>query len=276
VETGQDLPPRPGDIQALRTFPNLGPFIQRQNIANSIYHSLQLRAERRWSNGFLMQTSFVWSKSLDDSDSIIQGLFDSVGAQDETNLRAERGPSFFNVPRRFTVNFAYDLPVGRGHHWMTASAMTPLVSGWTVSGTGLLQDGTPENSFYFAFDPANTDTPNRPNLVPGQSISLPAGQRTPQEWFNTAAFSDPAPYTFGNAGRDLLPTPSNKVFSLAVNRAFHLGEKRSLNFRGEFFNVFNHPDFGIPINNKDFGPAFGQIATVGDPRQVQFSLKLAF
>src|ERR1019366_7779082 len=114
--------------------------------------------------------------------------------------------------------------VGRGHHWMTASAMTPLVSGWTVSGTGLLQDGTPENSFYFFSDPANTDTPNRPNLVAGQSISLPAGQRTLAQWFNTAAFSDPAPYTFGNAGRDLLPPPSNKVFSLAVNRVFSLGE----------------------------------------------------
>jgi outer membrane receptor protein involved in Fe transport len=276
VEIGQDLPPRPGDIQELRTFPDLGPFIQRQNIANSIYHSLQLRAERRWSSGFSMQTSFVWSKSLDDADSIIQGLFDSVGAQNEANLRLERGPSFFNVPRRFTANFAYDLPFGRGHRLVAASPMTALVSGWTVSGTGLMQDGTPENSFYFFSDPANTDTPNRPNIVPGQSISLPAGQRTLAEWFNTAAFSTPAPYTFGDAGRDLLPTPSAKVFSFAVTRSFSLGEKRSLKFRGEFFNAFNHPNLGIPGNNPDFGPAFGAIETVGDPRQVQLSLRLSF
>ncbi len=276
VEIGQDLAPRPGDIQSLRTFPSLGPLIQYQDIANSIYHSLQLRAERRWSSGFSMQASFVWSKSLDDADGIVQGLFDSVGAQNEGNLRLERGPSFFNVPRRFVMNFAYDLPLGRGRRWMKATAVTPLVSGWTVSGTGLMQDGTPENSFYFTFDPANTDTPNRPNIVPGQAISLPPGQRSLAQWFNTAAFSDPAPFTYGNAGRDLLPTPSNKVYSFAVTRGFALNEKVSLNFRAEFFNLFNHPDLGIPGNNKDFGPAFGAIETVGPPRQVQLSLRLGF
>jgi hypothetical protein len=150
-----------------------------------------------------------------------------------------------------------------------------VVSGWTVSATGLMQSGTPENSFYYFFDPANSDTPNRPNIVPGQSISLPPGQRTLQEWFNAAAFSAPAAYTFGDAGRDLLPTPSNKVFSAAVNRRFPLGERLSLNVRGEFFNVFNHPDFGIPLNNPDFS-IFGQVLSVGNPRQVQVSLKLAF
>jgi hypothetical protein len=272
VETGENLAPRAGDIQSLRTFPQLGPFIQRKDIANSIYHALQLRADHRFSRGLEMQASFTWSKSIDDADSVIPGLFDSVGAQDERNLRAERGLSFNDVRRRFTANVAYDLPFGHNGH----SLVSALTGGWTVSGTALLQDGTRENGFFFFFDPANTDTPNRPNIVPGQSIELPASQRTPEHWFNTAAFSDPAPLTFGNAARDLIPTPGVEIFNLAVNRKFTVTERIALNFRTEFFNAFNHPNFGIPINNKDFGPAFGRIAVTGDPRLVQLSLKLAF
>jgi outer membrane receptor protein involved in Fe transport len=272
VETGEDLPPRAGDIQSLRTFPQLGPFIQRKNIANSSYNALQLRVDHRFAHGLEMQASYTWSKSIDDADSVIPGLFDSVGAQDERNLRAERGLSFSDVPRRFAANFAYDLPFGRGHHTLVSA----LAGGWTVSGTITLQDGTRENAFYFFADPANTDTPNRPNIVPGQSIELPKSQQTPGHFFNTAAFSMPAPYTFGNAGRDLLPTPGVEILNLAVNRKFAINERTALNFRTEFFNAFNHPNFGIPINNPDFGPAFGQIAVTGDPRLVQLSLRLAF
>lgn len=266
VETGENLGPRPGDIQSLRTFPQLGPFIQRKDIANSSYNALQLRLEHRFSRGLELQASYTWSKSIDDADGVIPGLFDSVGAQDERNLRAERGLSFSDVPRRFATNFSYDLPLGRSF----------VARGWSVSGTITLQDGTRENAFYFFADPANTDTPNRPNIVAGQSAGLPKSQQTPGHFFNTAAFSMPAPYTFGNAGRDLLPTPGVEIVNLAVNRRFTITEHSALNLRAEFFNAFNHPNFGIPINNPDFGPAFGVIAVTGDPRLVQLSLRLAF
>ena len=105
VETGQDLGPRPGDLQSLRTFPELGPIIQRQHIANSSYQSLQIKVDKRFSSRLMFLASFVWSKSIDDADSPIPGLLESFGAQDERNLRLERGLSFFNVGRRLSSGF---------------------------------------------------------------------------------------------------------------------------------------------------------------------------
>ncbi len=270
VETGEDLAPRPGDLQSLRTFPDLGPIIQVQHIANSSYNSLQLKASKRLSRGLSFLASFVWSKSIDDSDLPIVGLFDAAGAQDERNLRLERGLSFFNVAKRFSAGYTYNIPAFGGGQART------LLRNWQTSGIITMQDGTPENAFYFSQDFANSGTPNRPNLVPGQSIALPGGQRTPTEWFNTAAFSQPAPYTFGNAGRNILPTPGDVVFDLSLARHFRIREAQTLEFRAEFFNAFNHPDFGIPGDNPDFGPFFGKILATGDPRRIQFALRYDF
>lgn len=276
VETGENLSPRDGDIQSLRTFPSLGKIVQVQHISNSIYHSLQLRAERRMARGLRLQASFTWAKAIDDADSILPGLFDSVGAQDERNLRLERGLSFFDVRRRIAFNFVWDLPFGHARRFLASSPVCRLVSGWTVSGTGLLQDGTPLNPVYFGFQPANSDTFNRPNVVPGQNIALPRGERTPEHFFNTAAFSDPAPLTFGNAGRNIIPGPGNNVFNFAIQRSFSLRESRRLDFRAELFNAFNHPNFGIPGPYADFGPFFGKVFSVGDPRRIQLGVRFNF
>ena len=109
-----------------------------------------------------------------------------------------------------------------------------------------MQDGTPLDPLYISADTSNAGTFTRPNIVPGQSISLPASQRTPEHWFNTNAFSAPAPYTFGNAGRDIIPGPGNQVIDLALHKRFSIAEKRNLEFRGEGFNVFNHPNSATP------------------------------
>jgi hypothetical protein len=268
VETGADLPPRPGDLQSLRTWPSLGEIIQRQHIANSSYNSLQVKAEKRLTGHVSLLASFVWSKSIDDADSVIVGSYDSVGAQDERNLRLERGLSFFNAGRRISGGYVADLP--------TVRTFGPALRNWQLSGIVTLQDGTPLNPIYYAFDPANTGTPNRPNLVPGQSIALPRSRRTDAEFFNTAAFSTPAPYTFGNAGRDILPGPGNNIFDVALHRRFSIRDRGALEFRAESFNVFNHPNWGIPGPYPDFGPYFGKILAVGDPRRIQFAVRYDF
>ncbi len=259
VELGRNLAPRPGDLQSLRSFPSLGPILQRQHIASSSYHSLQLRVERRFSKTLQFQGSYTWAKSLDDADHAIMGLYDSVGAQDERNLRLERGQSFFDVRNRLAFNVQYDLPF----HWQ-------------FTGIALLQSGMPSNAFYFFTDFANTGTPNRPNMAPGQEIPLSRDQRNPTRFFNTGAFTDPAPYTFGNGGRNTLPGPGVASFDLALHRTFSLPERGTVEFRAEFFNAFNHPNLGIPGNNKDFGPFFGKIFVAGEPRRIQFALKLGF
>ena len=268
VETGENLGPRPGDLQALRTFPDLGPIVQRQHIANSSYNSLQVKVEKSLSTRLSVLGSFVWSKSLDDADTIIPGLFDSVGAQDERNLRLERALSFSNPGRRITGGYVYSLPA--------VKAAGPLLRNWSLSGTVTLQDGTPLNPFYFTLDFANSGTPNRPNIVPGQALALPRSVRDANHFFNTAAFTAPAPYTFGNAGRDTIPGPGNNIFDFALQRRFRVHEGQTIQFRAESFNTFNHPNWGIPGNNPDFGPFFGKIFTSGDPRRMQFALRYDF
>jgi hypothetical protein len=268
VVTGENLPPRDGDLQSLRPFPGLGMIIQRQHIANSIYHSLQVKADKRFSRHLGFLASFVWSKSIDDADSVVPGLFESFGAQDERNLRLERGLSFFNVGRRVSAGVVYELP--------RAQDRLRILRNWQASAILTLQDGTPVNPVYFAFDPANSGTPNRPDIVPGQSITLPRSQRTADRFFNTDAFRAPAEFHFGNAGRNIIQGPGNNVLDIALDRRFVLSERQSLQFRVEAFNVFNHPNWGIPGPYPDFGPFFGKIFSTGEPRRMQFALRYRF
>ena len=265
---GENLAPRPGDLQSLLEFPSLGPLVERKNIANSIYHSLQIKVEKRLTSRFAVLGSFVWSKSIDDADSPIVGSYDSFGAEDERNLRNERGLSFANVPRRLAVNAIYNLP--------GTTLLKPVFSNWQLGTVLTFQDGTPLNPAYYFSDFANTGTPNRPNVVPGQSVSLPASQRSVAQYFNINAFSDPAPYTLGDAGRDIIAGPGNEVVDLSIQRKFPLSDRMNLNFRGEFYNSFNHPNFGIPLPYPDFTGLFGRIFGVGDPRRIQFALRLEF
>ena len=108
------------------------------------------------------------------------------------------------------------------------------------------------------------------------SINIPRSQRTAQHFFNTAAFTPPAPYTFGDAPRDSLMGPGNNIFDVGLERTFPVREGQTIRFRAESFNVFNHPNWGIALNNPDFGPFFGKIATSGDPRRMQFALRYDF
>jgi hypothetical protein len=264
----EPLSPRPGDLQQLRPYPELGEIIHREHLSNSIYHSLQLKAEKRMSSRFSLLASFVWSKSIDDSDSIIPAGYGSVGAQDERNLRLERALSFFDIRRRVSAGFVWSLP--------GASYSRRLLANWRLSGVVTLQDGTPVNPAYFAFDGANTGTPNRPDVVPGEKISLPRSERTADRFFNTDAFRTPDPHTLGNAGRNIIPGPGNNLFDLALNRKFFLRETHSVQVRAEFFNAFNHPNWGIPGTYPDFGPFFGKIFSAGEPRRMQIALRYDF
>ena len=265
---GENLPPRPGDLQSLLEFPTLGPITQREDMANSIYHSLQIKVEKRLSSRLTILSSFAWAKSIDDSDSVIPGSYDTAGAQDERNLRLERGLSFYNVGRRLAASAVYALPGSRALH--------SAFNNWQLSAVVTLMDGTPLNPIYYASDFANSGTLNRPNVVPGQPITLPRSQRTATQFFNTAAFSDPAPYTFGDAGRNIIPGPGNNIFDLALQKRIPLAESKAIALRAEYFNAFNHPNWGIPITFPDFGPLFGTIAGTGDPRRGQFAVRFEF
>lgn len=268
TETGENLDPRPGDLQALRTFPGLGTIFQFQHIAGSSYNSLQLKAEKRFRKSLTFLASYAWSKSIDDASNLVPSLFDSGGAQDERNLRLERGLSSFDVGRRVSAAFVYSLP--------GTDKFGVLLRGWQLSGILTLQDGTPLDPLYVSIDSANAGTFTRPNIVPGQPVRLPSSQRTPDRWFNTAAFTAPPPFQFGNAGRDIIPGPGNEVIDLALHKRFAISDRIGLEFRAESFNTFNHPNLGFPDPYPDQGPFFGKILISGQPRRVQFATRIEF
>jgi hypothetical protein len=266
IETGADLAPRPGAYQSLVAFPELGTIFQREHLANSIYHSLQIKGEKRLSKGLAFLTSFVWAKSIDNADDLIMGQYESWGAQDERNLHLERGLSFFDVRYRFSSGFVYAIP--------SAPVARAALKNWHLSGNVTLQTGTPLNPVYFATDYANSGTPNRPNIVLGQGL-LNANP-TADHFYNPAAISAPAPYTFGDAGRDILPGPGNEVVDLALQRRFYVTEHQTIQLRGEAFNSLNHPNIGIPGPYPDFGPFYGKAFSAGNPRRFQFALRYDF
>jgi hypothetical protein len=137
----------------------------------------------------------------------------------------------------------------------------------------------PENPFYFALDFANSGTPNRPNIVPGQSVLLPRDQRSADHFFNTDVFTAPAPFTFGDAGRDTIPGPGNNIFDFALERQFRVPASHSTRFRvprRDFQRLPTIPTGAFRGPNPDFGPFFGKIFTSGEPRRMQFALRYDF
>lgn len=248
--------------------------------ANSIYHGLQTRYQQRLSQGLSMIGSYTWAKSIDNASGIFASAGDPNYPQDSNNLRAERGRSNFDVPHRFSLAFSYELPFGKGKRWLANDGLaTAILGGWQTDGIVTLQSGRPFTvALLPEFDNSNTGRGNlgfgandRPNLVGNASLSNP----TPERWFNPAAFAIPAYGSFGNSGRNILDGPGfqNVNFSLRKNAA--LGESATLQLRAEIFNLFNHPNFGLPDNFVG-SPSFGSIRSAESQRRIQFGVKLLF
>jgi hypothetical protein len=306
--------------------------------ANSNYNSLQLRSEKRTSRGLSLLLAYTYSKSYDDISSVFGGSAGSGLPQDSRNLAADRGPSDFNALHRFSGGFVYDLPLRRlwahGPGWSAR-----LLDHWQAGGIVTAQTGQPF-TVVLAGAPASSaaafGNPARPDLVgspfvagpaaanpdihcqylagqpipgttPTQMGIAPARVYTPSAWFNPCAFAEPSaglyPGTveFGNERRNVLTGPGFTNIDFGLSKSIALGaENHRLQFRGDFFNLLNHPNFDIPAHvlecqtssqscvvssgsgSQFYGGAnFGQVLSAnsyGDkpPRQIQLSLRYIF
>jgi carboxypeptidase family protein/TonB-dependent receptor-like protein len=230
-----------------------------KSTGNSIYHALQVKAERRLVTGLTFLTAYTWSKAITGPADIggqVGGGFFIGGVQDLYNLAAERSLSGFDLTHRFVQTVIYDVPFFRN----TKGAARFLLDGWQASTILTLQSGFPA-AINDNADTTGVGRASRPDMVAGQSGNLPESERTWQRWFNTSAFVR-APFgRFGNSPRTgaiRLPGFFNTDFS--VNKRFSLGETRSFEFRAEIFNLFNHfnPDpQTVDLNLQS--PTFGSI-----------------
>jgi hypothetical protein len=271
-------------IQLLRPYPQFTGVsgVTGPPTANSIYHALQLQFTKRYSHGLSMSAHYTLSKMLDD-DSLTGGLgwlgYDAGGIQSYGNLKLERAVSVYDRTHRAVVDFAYELPFGRGKKF--GGGMPAWVDwiggGWQANGILSLQSGAP-------LVPALTggvlpDARQRPNLLrdPGRPGSITENLNG---YLDPAAFSRPEPYTLGTAPRTIsslrAPGSRNLDASLFKNLYFTESRRLYLQLRGEAFNITNTPIFAAPDMNfgsSSFGVISGQ---ANSPRQLQVAMKLYF
>ncbi len=262
----------PGNLQALRPFPQYANVRVLANDGNSIYHAVQGKLEHRWQNGFLVSAAYTFSKLIDDVDAPSRA--GGVPVQNIYNFAAERGIGGYDIPQRFVVNYVYELPVGRGGKY---AAHVPMVSyiigGWQLAGLTEAQIGLPL-SITQANNAGGFTQVQRPNQIAPAALS--GSQQTLAHWFNTDAFTVAPPYTLGNAPRFPLHGPGLNNTDLSFMRNFPIRERVKLQFAGQLFDTFNHPQFNNPgtqIGSK----TYGQItSTVGSARVVEFMLRIFF
>lgn len=259
--------PQPGAVQPNRQYqPFANIMLNNSPIFQSTVHALQAGLEKRYSNGLLLTSQYSFTRAIG-----------TESYQNPTNYNDSRG-NLNNLRRHVLVtSYVYDLPFGKGKTLLSGvSRMTDyLVGGWQVSGLVQALSGAP-------FSPSFSTTVvgslgGRPNVIPGTSL-YPAN-RTIAQYFNPAAFSKPADYTFGNASYNMLWGPGQYSWDMGLSKTIPFMERLKLDVRMDAFSVFNHPTFGNPttaatdITNT---ATVGRITSAGGNRTIQFSGKLYF
>lgn len=257
--------PGPGDVQSRRPFQNLGSVTLFSFSGQSNYQGLEIEGQKRYGTGLTIISAFTWSKNLDN-----------LLTRDMWYGTSWKEISALNVGKRFSFAGVWELPYGRGRHFGSSAPVLAnlLLGGWQLSSSAEARTGFPLN-VTLPTNVANTGGIIQvPNLV--ANPNLPRDQRTLNQFFNTAAYTNPAPYTLGNAQFDNVVGPGYVNLDTSLAKYFPVRERMNLQFRGEFFNLLNHPNWGLP--GTTLGTAtFGRItSTTGDPRTLQFALKLLF
>jgi hypothetical protein len=276
------------EAQLLRPYPQYTGF---SNLAaadgDTNYQAMQIKFQKRFQSAGAILASYTWAKLMTNVETPTSWLESNVGnttggVQNWHDLAAEWAVSSNDVPHNLVVSYTLGLPIGQGKKFLgsVSGATSKLVSGWGVNGIYSLQSGVP----IVITDAVNNSNATgngtqRPNLVPGCSIAYntPASSRY-TKWFNTSCFTQPAAFTFGSTPRELTNVRGAGINNsdFALFKDTRLTERFMLQFRGEFFNLWNRTQFRAP--GQSFGASnFGIIsAQKNDPRLVQFGLRLEF
>ena len=259
------------NVNALRPYPGYGNILITENADESSYHSLQLSLTRRLQAGLEFGANYTFSKTLDSS---------SGSPEDPYDIARDRGLSSIHRAHNMNSYFIWQVPFFRDAGNPVARG---VLGGWDVSGVVVYQSGAPF-TVTAPVDAARIGTNSTRATVIGDP-DLPAGERTPQLWFNTAAFLNPAlmtPGQFGNSARNLLIGPSFSRVDLSLSKHFAIGSRAKLQVRAEAFNVLNHTSFTGLNTTVRFDAAgnptggFGQVTSAAPGRVMEFGARLTF
>lgn len=285
IELPNQARPGPGSFASRQLWPTFGTLFYQDTNSNANYNSLQAKTQKTFSNGFSFLASYTFSKTIDDSG----GTFVGEGGrgfvfQDTYNRAADRGLAAQDIRHRFVVSYVYQLPFGHGRRFMNQNRVVNAIVGqWQAEGITTFQSGSPKNVTQ-ACNRANTNAGSlRPDLLHNPN-DLP-GHRSHAaevaEWFDTSAFVNvcpgpDGPFSFGNAGRNIVIGPGEDDSDFGLAKDVPFGETTKLQIRAEAFNLFNHPIFGQPAGTAGVAN-FGRISrTAIDNRELQLAMKFYF
>jgi len=250
----------------------------------STYHALQVKMEKRYSQGVYLLNSFTWSKAIDNAAGALEAANGDHQAVNLFSFRSSKGLSGYDQPFNNTTSVVWDMPFGRGRRFGSGLPYLAdaMLGGWTLSGINTMASGQTINLIYspgaafIATDGSKNSAVYRPNLI-GDPM-MPSGQRSITQYFNPNTILVPTDVThpYGNAGRNIGRNDRCFNFDLGVHKQFRLpGEGRNLEFRTEVFNLLNRTNFS-PASGDRSSSSFGAISGTFPARQVQFALRLAF
>lgn len=248
-----------------RPYPNFGAAIQwREFTTDSSYKGMDLAFEKRYSQGWSIRSAYTLSESIDQTPEHLSAT--SGAPQNGYDLESWEGPSDFDVRHRFVTSFIYELPLER----MTSGVVQAIAEGWTFSGIYTARSGKP-----FTVTQSNNNVGEGMTGLPNR-IGDGEGEKTVDNWFDRSAFQAVPSGTFGNSSRNILRGPGWITFDMSLQRRFALASRTGVIVRWDVFNLFNRANFGLPERNISSGTV-GTITTLaGDPRIMQFALRVEF
>lgn len=268
--------------QLLRPYPQFtGVNTIGSTSGSSSYHAVEIRADKRFSHGLNFLISYTFNKMIDDGapGSRIAWIGDVPNFQNNNDRRSERSLNSQQGPQRFTAAAGYELPIGKGKAFGAAlpAWADHIVGGWQINALAALQSGIPLTLSTQANNTNSYGGGSRPDST-GVSAKL-SGSVTNRldRFFDTSAFTQPAPYVFGNVSRTLpdVRGPANVNFDLSLLKNISLTERVRAQLRAEAFNAFNNTNFGLPGTALG-SPGFGVITSAGSARIIQAGLKINF
>jgi len=262
------------NVNALRPYAGYGRIDSRNPEFTSNYNSLQITLNRQVARGLNIGVAYTWSKNLTTNDADRTNY-----ATDTYNLKMDYGPSSYSTPQILVVNYVYDLPWYKGEQGFAGH----VLGGWELAGITLFESGQPititQNNDPFNLTNAITNAGDG-----GMGLSNPRADRsstaisypkTVNEWFNPAAFQLAAGH-FGTSSYGQILGPGQQNWDIGFIKNTNFTERIRLQFRGEFFNAFNHTNFSTVDHNVQDGASFGTVTNTHLPRNIQLGLKLYF
>jgi hypothetical protein len=287
-------------VTGIAQYPDFAPAIPwRGSVGASSYNGLVVSVRRSFTNGLLVAANYTYSHEIDNGSNG-SGDGDEISPQNPLCLSCEWASGAWDARHVVNGNAVYELPFGRGKQMLNQGGVASAIAGnWQLTTTAVARTGFPVNvllpSSYIS--PYGNSGTVRPSLVPGVSLRPPGGRNVAQ-WINPAAFALPANGGFGNAPRDLVAGPGTWQVDIGAATTIAIKERAQLEFRSEFYNIFNHPQLGFPNATCDVSTSnptgcpsgFGNITQTvntsvlspitpvgsGTPREIQFAARLQF